>query len=297
MKDYQMNGTEFLIERRLRELDPDLHRRFTDAVFVLHNMLTDYLLIFPEYTDHSAGHSMVVIDLCGRLMGEEQIMRMNADDLFVLLMGCYFHDIGMGVSAKDYPEFLSRIHLGNYFDTNDPENKTKLVRDFHHEFSALFVLKYAKIFDLPSDEYAFAIAQAARGHRHSDLYNETDYPAELLLPNGNTIHLPYIAALLRIADELDVAADRNPELIIDMSLVTNEVQQLEYAKHRAVRDLEITKDAITMFVETPDEAVLEGVVRLAGKIQATLEYCVSVARNRTPYEITQTEVVVNRVKQ
>jgi capsule polysaccharide modification protein KpsS len=75
------------MERRLRALNPELHRRFTDAIFALQYNLSHYKLIFPEYTDHSNLHSMTVIDFCNRLIGS-QIQSLDPDELYVLLMGC-----------------------------------------------------------------------------------------------------------------------------------------------------------------------------------------------------------------
>ena len=50
------------MERRLKLLDPEVHRRFTDGVFALQYNLSNYKLIFPEYSDHTNLHSMTVID-------------------------------------------------------------------------------------------------------------------------------------------------------------------------------------------------------------------------------------------
>ena len=59
---------DFAMEKRLREMSPELHRRFTDAVFGLQKTLSNYKLIFPEYTDHSELHSLTVIDFCNNLI-------------------------------------------------------------------------------------------------------------------------------------------------------------------------------------------------------------------------------------
>ena len=77
---------DFLMEKRLHELDRPLHRCFADAVFALQHTLSHYRRLFPEYTDHSEQHSMNVIDFCNRLIGKEQIVKMNADEVYVLLM-------------------------------------------------------------------------------------------------------------------------------------------------------------------------------------------------------------------
>ena len=108
---------DFSMERRLRKLNSELHKRFTDTVFALQYNLSNYKRIFPEFTDHTNLHSLSVIDFCNRLTGE-QIKLLNADELYVLLTSCYFHDTGMGINMKDYREFSSRIDFGTYFDTH-----------------------------------------------------------------------------------------------------------------------------------------------------------------------------------
>ena len=55
---------------------------------------------------------MTVIDSCNRLIGEEQIQKLNADELYILLMASYLHDVGMGISEKDYEEFKDSLGAG-----------------------------------------------------------------------------------------------------------------------------------------------------------------------------------------
>ena len=112
------NIDEFSMEKRLRELDPSLHRRFTDTVAVIQRMLQKYQRLFPEYTDHSTLHSLSVIHFCNRLIGPEQIKRLDADSIYILLMGCYLHDTGMGITEKQYEEFKPQIDVGDYFVKN-----------------------------------------------------------------------------------------------------------------------------------------------------------------------------------
>ena len=55
------DSNSFALEFRLRKLDRGLHTRFTDCVFALQKILSNYKLLFPEYTDHSrltAGNSI-----------------------------------------------------------------------------------------------------------------------------------------------------------------------------------------------------------------------------------------------
>ena len=287
-----MQGTEnhdYAMERRLRTMDPELHRRFTDAVFALQYNLNSYRLIFPEWTDHSNLHSMTVIDFCNKLIGD-QIDRLNADEMYILLMGCYFHDTGMGITHNDFLEFSSQIDFGNYFDTHRREDVSRVIRDFHNEFSGRFIRKYAELFEIPSEKHLFAVMQIARGHRKTDLMSEKEYPAAMPVPGGNTICLPYLAALIRLADEIDVAAARNPKLLYDIECLTDEVQIIENRKLKAVRELMITEDEFILQTDPTDADILSRVREVAAKMQKTLDLCRRVTERRTPFVITQRRV-------
>lgn len=285
---------DYAMERRLRELDPELHKRFTDAVFALQYNLSNYKLIFPEYTDHTNLHSLTVIDFCNQLIGD-QIGRLNADELYVLLMGCYFHDTGMGITLNDFREFSTQIPFGSYFETHSREDLPAIIRDFHNEYSGLFIRKYAELFEIPSEAHLKAVIQISRGHRKTDLMNENEYPLDLRVPNGNSVCLPYLSAMIRLADEIDVAAARNPILLYDIETLTDEIEIIENKKVKAVRSLRITEKEFILSVDPSDGEILELLRRMVGKMQRTLDVCRSAVTGRTPYVITQEHVVMEEI--
>jgi hypothetical protein len=289
-----MNKYDFLLERRLKEISPDLHQRFSDTVFALQQILSNYKLIFPDFTDHTELHSLNIIEFCNNLIGE-QIDKLNADEMYVLLLGCYFHDTGMGISHADFDEFSKQINFGNYFDTHSRDNYPEIVRNFHQEFSGLFLRKYAKFFEFPSEEHLFAIIQISRGHRKTDLNDEKEYPLNLKVPSGNTICLPYLAALVRLADEIDVTASRNSKAIYDLNKIVKEIDLIEFMKHEAVHSLDITDKAFIMGIKSDDPKIIEGLNILAGKMKKTLDYCRSAVNNRTPFTITQENVIIKNL--
>ena len=285
-------STDFMIEKRLRKLDPDLHRRFRDAVFVCQRILSNFRQLFPEYTDHSELHSLTVIDSCNRLIGTEQIDKLNKDELFVLLMAGYLHDIGMGIGEKDYEEFKDVMGAEQYFKEHPNDTKADFVRTYHNEFSGLFIEKYAPLFDLPSDEYTFAIKQVSRGHRKTDLYDEAEYSAAYPMPDGNTVCLPYLAALIRLTDEIDVAASRNPLILYDIDLLTNEVSIQENRKLMAVEHLEMTRSSFILHTHEDDQEILDALDRAIVKMQETLDLCRDVVEKRTIFRISQKKVLL-----
>ena len=280
---------DFVMECRLYHLDPELHMRFRSAVFALQHVLSNYKLIFPEYTDHSSLHSLTVIDFCNRLIGD-RLDRLNADELNVLLAACYFHDTGMGITMKDFELFSREIDFGNYFETHSRDDYAITIRDFHHEFSGLFIRKYADLFDIPSEAHCQAIIQTARGHRRTDLMDEKEYPIEFRVPNGNAVCLPYLSALIRLSDEIDVAASRNPILLYDIESLTDETQIIENKKLLAVRRLEIREDSFILYVDPSDREILRLLYEMAAKMQKTLDTCRAAVLGRTPHVITQQRV-------
>ena len=287
---------DFSMERRLNQLDPILHRRFTSSVFALQHILSNYKLLFPQFTDHTELHTLNVIDFSNRLIGA-QIERMNADEIYTLLMGAYLHDTGMGITEQDYEEFSRHIDFGDYFDTHPNDDRPAIIRDFHNEFSGLFIRKYRALFDFPSDAHMFAVIQTARGHRKTDMNELKEYPVACPLGNGNTICLPYLSARIRLADEIDITAARNPVLLYDMEAITGERDIFFFTLHKAVKDLLVKDTEFIVEADASVPAIREGLEDLRDKMQKTLDVCREAVNERTPYRITQETVRISYLPQ
>ena len=285
---------DFTLEKRLRDLSPDLHKRFTDTVFSMQFILSNYKLLFPEFTDHTELHSLNVIDFCNRIIGP-QIDKMNADEIYCLLVACYFHDTGMGISKKDFESFLKEIDFGDYFKTHDKTNARRIIRDFHNEFSGRFIAKYADLFDIPSKEHLTAIIQISRGHRKTNLTDTAAYPIAMKVPNGNTISLPYLASVIRLSDEIDITAARNSHLLSEIPAMISDMQKMEYLKHDAVKDMAIEKERFVVTYSTDSPEVETALFALFAKMQKTLDECRAATNGRTEHCITQKEVVGKKI--
>lgn len=282
-------NTDYLCEQKLKREDPALHSLFRDCVACLQQTLLQYKNVFPSFTDHTALHSIEVIDFCNKII-DTNIDALNTDEIYVLLMAAYLHDTGMGVTMSDYEQMKERIDFGNYFDTHASDDIPEIIRSFHHEFSGEYIKKYADFFEIPSPEHLFAIVQVSRGHRKTDLYDEIEYPADYRVPNGNKICLPYLAALIRLADELDIAADRNLQFMYDLSKVHAKRDIIEFKKHLAIKHLDITEKEFVMTVDSSDQEIYEAVLQLKDKLFLTFSECRDVVETRTPYHITQERI-------
>ena len=207
-----------------------------------------------------------------------------------LLMSCYLHDIGMAISEKQYEDALKEIPFGDYFQKNPDAEKERVVRDFHQEFSAAFVRRYARMLEIPSAEHEFAIIEVCRGHRRTDLFDVSQFPPHYTVPGGNEIPLPYLAALIRLADEIDVVAARNPIMLYDIESFTDAEEIAYHKQHEAVKELIIEEDAFILHAVHTDEDIERMIAGTRDKMEKTLLYCREAARKQSSFRITQKEV-------
>lgn len=280
---------DFLLEKRLHDEAPYMHQLIADSVVVLQNMLDSFFTWFPDFTDHSLLHSMDVLNYCNQLLGE-QVAELTIPECYVLTMSCYLHDVGMGVTRKNFEAFTREIGFADYRTDHPAISEMELIRKYHNEYSGLFIRKYADLFDIPSAEMVYAIIQVCRGHRKTDLYDEKEYP-NINTPDG-VIRTAFLSAVLRLADEIDVGADRNPELLFDTSKLTKQTDIDAFGTHESIRTVEVDRKRILLKVK-PKEARFQGLIEdLAEKIRQTLDYCRRVALERSDLRIFQERVVI-----
>ena len=284
----------FFLEQRLQEGNPDLHQRLSDSIVVLRTMLKKFLIRFPDFTDHSILHSMDVAEFCNQMIGYEQVQKLLPEECYVLLMACYLHDTGMGITDMDLKAFAAELDLEEYLQTHGEKDIANVVRKTHNELSGLIITKYADLFDIPSQELTRAIVQVARGHRKTDLFSDefADIPFE-----GGMIRTAYLAAVLMLADEVDVGVGRNPELFFDTSHLTEEPDIRAFGTHESIREVDIEGDTVVLYSRPISPVYEKYVEEVAGIIQETIDYCCEVARTRSDLKILQTQVVIRPVEE
>lgn len=281
---------DFMLEKKLRQLNKDYHTRVSNTGFLVNFALEKYKIIFPEYTDHSVSHSLRVIEICNMLVGKENLEKLNADEIYTLLMSAYLHDSGMGISEEDYQSLKEEIISGEYLKNHPDMEDKDFIRSFHQEFSGGFIKKHQILLDIPSPEHVDAIIAVSRGHRINDLYSETEYPAKFKMPNGNTVCLPYLASLIRLADELDIGRARNS--ILEYELGNNIHKRMHYT----ITSFDITEDTFVYDIEKSDEELFKLAKEFMNKLQKTIDYCVDVIEKRTNFTMNQKTIKLNIIE-
>ena len=288
-----MTSVDFSCEEKLMKECPELHKRYCNSLFASVRVLVNYRAIFPDYTDHSYLHTMNIINYCNKLIGKN-IYSMNCGEIYVLIMAAALHDTGMGISANDYREFMSKYDFGLDVDLSDDPDPN-VIRDLHHELSGCFIRKYSMLFEIPN-EFVYPIVQATRGHRRTDLYSKEEYP-EKYRAGGYTICLPYIAALIRLADELDISAERNICLDRSVGEVKNAYSLSVWKLHSAVKDVALTDKRCYIFVadDSLNSSDREELSKWVNKLSEVIDYSSDVTSKRTPYVMKKRTVAVEYV--
>lgn len=281
-----MPNYDFLLEHRLKELNSEFAYRHTCCMSLFEQMLKKFLAVFPTFTDHTLLHTLSVTNISNQLL-RENVRKLNASEIYIYLMACALHDIGMGVSDKDIDSFIDASGLRGYVNDHPEISKPNLIRKFHNDFSSQFVKKYWELLEIPGERYANAIAEVGRGHRKTDLMDENLYPTDYDLGNGQCANLALLAALIRLCDELDIASDRNPDLLYDTETMEgmSEKDVFEFSKHDAIHTVNFSEDSIVVIADTDKADIADGVIEAIRTVKETLEYCLSVIQERSDFYI------------
>ncbi|MFX0091262.1 MAG: hypothetical protein ACFFBD_05815, partial [Candidatus Hodarchaeota archaeon] len=150
--------------------------------------LDEIAKFFPEYTPHGLQHIINVLNDLEELLNPI-IDKLDQDQSLCLLLGAICHDIGMASITSN--EFES-------YKLTDSEREQ--IRQTHHERAEKFILSTPILKDL-TDAQRIAIARIVKGHRKVNLYS-TEY-RDFRIKN-----LDFLAAALRLADELEITKHR-----------------------------------------------------------------------------------------
>lgn len=200
----------------------------------------------PGYTFHGKEHVAMVEQYVGRLLGEKRIANLSEDELFILLMGALCHDIGMTKYISDgenYKPDRGNHNIASYQMVYDqPHNKRGPVE-----------------INVPSGnpKYFKAIAELCLGHRdHKDKNNQkihtlsepciiqgcddVNINTPIHLSSNDVIHVVFLAAILRLADEIDITNQRAPR-DVEMHLKTfiTEEAKKHWCSHQIFDHVEI----------------------------------------------------------
>lgn len=277
-------SAEITLENKLRRLDPQLHRKYCCAVYETMKILRSGRAVFPEYTYHCCLHTINVLNYSNILIGSN-ISLLNCGEIYVLMMAAALHDAGVGISRDDFSEFISRENFSEYLTEHPDASYKQIIRNLHHELSGCFIKKYSMQLDIP-DEFVYPIIMAAKGHRKIDLRNSAEYP-EKYYSGKHIIRLPYIAAIVRLADEMDIEAEQ--KIYIEHMGDETESNCCLSAWHlkSAVKDIILTEKRCIILVDKNSlfESEMNEIKNRAKKLKSVMAYTADVIQRRSCFKM------------
>lgn len=268
------------LELKLKELNPNLFGKLNETKQEVKLLLNEYNKNFPDYTDHSIHHTEEVYNIVSEVLTEDEVNNLNDDEIYILSMASYLHDIGMCIPENKISEITDTEELIKERELHPEISREKYLRDIHHTLSKKFILEEWKSLKIPTIEYAEAIALVSEGHRIVDIGNPEIYNPKFIVKSGRTfVCLPYLAAVLRIADELDITNIRTPSLLTKYYMPDNEKSVLEWNKHIATSLRFITENYVEFKVNCSNHSMLAALEDQFNKIRNVINYCQKVIRN------------------
>lgn len=269
------------LQIRLQELNSSLLGSLNNTITEVGQLLTKYSENFPTYTDHSLNHTMQVFKIASEMLTPEEINVLNGEEIYVLAMACILHDIGMCIPENILLDSFETDRYKEYYDSK-PEGTSKesMIRDIHHELSYDFIKNEKDLLHIPNEKFAEAIALVSMGHRKVQLDDTELYPPKFFVKDGREfVCLPYLASVLRLADELDITNIRTPKLLTKYYMPNNEVSIKEWEKHIATTQINYDEDKVIFQVNCSDQNNLAALEDQFEKIQDVANYAQKIIRN------------------
>jgi Histidine kinase-, DNA gyrase B-, and HSP90-like ATPase len=271
---------------------------------------------FPEYTLHDDAHLLRVAEIIPMILGDT-LEQLNPVELALLLLGSFFHDIGMVPTEPEYETLMKSSHYAlfrerwivnhpNYAEIQKQLQTSKLTQSgIAANRKYLDELDQALLTDYLRQTHAFASGEYVRNLYSSDkrieIYgiNLSDYVAKVCMAHGVDIgevtpengynydekigkfavNLSFVSILIRLADILDFDRERTPDSLYQSIHFTSKISISEWEKHRSVQGWSIEKNLLrfTMYFEHP---VYEKVARkFLDAIDSELVSCHIVCNN------------------
>ncbi len=269
--------------------------------------------LFTEYTKHDIAHMEEMLKKCEWLIPQE--VNLNEVEKYLLVLGIYFHDIGMVVTKDDISEILQNESLEktdpyyilpfNEFkkkqnideDDNSHRAIEHYIRSYHHIRSAMTVREKYK--DLGINETLKSyVEQICKSHGEEELETlRNEVPIEIGEFSGN-VNCQYVAIILRLADILDATHVRTPNIVFDNFPISNKISVKEWARHMSTSGIKPSdeKPKIINFggnVDNPD--VFFAMEEYAQAVQGEINYCRKILNGYSKEQLDRYFIVIEEV--
>lgn len=173
--------------------DEELYRKFCSIIDDLKPILNWANQNY--YSEHGVKHCENVEQNLNGLLPKKMIKDMPAEEIFCLLVSCWFHDIGLIVERKENESYKER-------------------RADHSDRSYDYIHQNYEHWKLEKP-YALVIKEICYAHC-GNLEKMEEINQSPIIIGRSCVRVKFLSALLRIADELDIGFHRVPKELLTL---------------------------------------------------------------------------------
>jgi hypothetical protein len=223
-------------EKLIRKIQEDeiLYAEYVNITGLLRHYVLEFSQMHLKYfTSHGVLHIGNVIDQLSAMIPDAILAKMNSLELFVLLCSAWLHDIGM---------LINRDSKGNILAEQE-------IRENHHVLTRDFIRENYNKLGIHDAVTAQVIADICYCHRR-EVDIKTYLPTETKIVGTVQVRTRLLAALLRLADALDVTSKRSPEVIFKDLAYLPELSEKHWRACQLVHGIEYNAEKLAITLDT-----------------------------------------------
>jgi len=239
-------------EKELIKYKVNLYQKFLKIKKHIKSRESTIPIASPLYVLQNYRHSDAIINILSSF-NHKRLFRntpLNKYEIFLLISAAYLHDLGMTIIKDEDKKSINGIDINN-------------VREKHHIRSAEYIFANKNELGL-NDFEAFNLAMICKGHRKENLYNNPNYvPVPCVDDPNMTIRINLLAALIRIADELDICFNRvqdGMKEFLNNYHTFDTITNLHWYKHY------YTINCFLNFIEKPSELMTKLLIKFVFRL-------------------------------
>ena len=237
------------IREAIRSRDPDLLHRAEQLIARASQLLPHTLSTFPSGTEHGPPHTVTVEQIASMLVTDALLSALSDDELFFLLLGFHYHDLGMAGTEVDNATAAGR----------------EQARREHAVSIARKIVESRQALGFEDENEAAVLGDICRGHRPNrnadGRASWDDLDKDRILGPGRSIRLRLLSAIVYASDELHIGADRAPERVAQWKQIVSEESRPHWERHAAVTGPALINDQLTFDVRPKTPALEEDLRR------------------------------------
>ena len=130
-----------LKEKSESQSSNDLWVQWETAKKYAPSVLSLIVNVFPHFSLHDVSHSETILEIIRKILGDNQIRKLSATDIWMLLFSAYFHDIGMFVSKNDISELINNEEFLAFLKKSQTDKNSDV-----YPYAILFCIKDNKLY-------------------------------------------------------------------------------------------------------------------------------------------------------